>query len=340
MAERVTIKDVAARAGVAISSVSSALNGQPGVSEETRRRINQAAEELGFVPSVRGRGLAGNRAFAVGLVVHRDRAVLELDPFFGAFIAGIESLIDDRDFALVLQTSPDLAGALERYRRLAADRRVDGLFLNELEVDDPRVELVRKLHLPAVGINPEPNFPLASVRQDHRPGIEALFDHLQSNGHRSIGFVSGPPRFIHSRQREQAWREALAQRGLEPGPIVQGDFTYEGGIAAAVSMLALRTRPTAVLCANDLSAMGFIGQAQHLGFRIPEDLSVAGFDGIQMGAYLRPALTTVMTRPREIGYEAARILLDLVDGKPVTDAQIAPAELVVRSSTGPAPTGG
>lgn len=339
MVGRVTITDVAARAGVAISSVSSALNGRPGVSELTRQKIIEAANDLGFVASMRGKSLAGKKTFAVGLVVHRDPDVLELDPFFGAFINGIESWIDDRDFALVLQTSPDSASMLERYRRMAAGRRVDGVFLNELEVDDPRVPLVQELGLPAVGINPDAGFLLPSVRQDHRPGIDALVSHLVGLGHRIIGFVGGPDRFIHSRQREAAWRLALADHGLPVAPMVQGSFTYEGGIEAAAAMLAVRSRPTAVICANDLSAMGFMAQAQHLGFDIPGDLSIAGYDGIQLAEYLRPALTTVQTHPRLAGYEAARILLDLIDGGTPSDVDIAPAALTIRASTGPVPAG-
>ncbi|RLP77509.1 LacI family transcriptional regulator [Mycetocola tolaasinivorans] len=338
MAHRVTINDVAARSGVAISSVSSALNGRPGVSEATREKILAAAEELGFVPSVRGRSLAGKKTFSVGLVVHRDPDVLELDPFFGGFIGGIESYIDERGFALVLQTSPGASEILERYRRLAAGRRVDGVFLNELEVDDARVPTVQDLGLPAVGIGADDAFPLPSVRQDHRPGIDALVEHLTELGHTHFAFVGGPPRFVHSRQRELAWRESLTARGITPGPVVDGGFTYEGGIAAANALLANRTRPTAVICANDLSAMGFIAQAQHHGFDVPGDLSVAGYDGIQLGSYLRPTLTTIQTSPNQIGFEAARLLLQAIDGEPTVDVNVPAAELVIRHSTGPVPS--
>lgn len=337
MVHRATIKDVAARAGVAVSSVSSALNGRPGVSDRTRENIVAAANELGFVPSVRGQSLAGKKTFAVGLVVHRDPDVLEMDPFFGGFIGGIESYIDERGFALVLQTSPGTEQVLDRYRRLAAGRRVDGVFLNELEIDDPRTALVQELALPAVGINPDAGYPLPSVRQDHVPGIRDLVKHLAALGHTDIGFVSGPPQFIHSQQREAAWRSAVEERGLRPGRIVPGGFTYEGGIEAAGAMLGSSQRPTAVLCANDLSAMGFIAQAQHLGLDVPGDVSVAGYDGIQLGTYLRPSLTTVQTSPKRTGFEAARILLALVNGEEVGDVDIPPAALVTRSSTGPAP---
>jgi DNA-binding LacI/PurR family transcriptional regulator len=336
MADRVTINDVAALAGVAISSVSSALNDRPGVSDETRKKIVAAADELGFVPSVRARSLAGKKTFAVGLVVHRDPDVLEMDPFFGGFIGGIESYIDERGFALVLQTSSSPGEIIDRYRRLAAGRRVDGVFLNELEIDDPRVAVVKDLGLPAVGINPDSDFLLPSVRQDHEQGIRQLVEHLVELGHERIAFVGGPPQFIHSRQRELAWRSTIGALGLTPGAVVAGGFTYEGGIEAADRILASRVRPTAVVCANDLSAMGFIAQAQHHGFDVPDDISVTGYDGIQLGGYLRPSLTTVQTSPKLTGFEAARLLLGIIDGEDVRDVDIPPATLVVRESTGPA----
>lgn len=326
---------MAARAGVAISSVSSALNGRPGVSEATRARIVKAADELGFVPSLRGRSLSGKKAFAVGLVVHRDPDVLELDPFFASFIGGIESHIDGPGFALVLQIGSDPGEMLDRYRRLAADNRVDGVFLSELETDDPRVPLVRELGLPAVGINAEPGFSMPVVRQDHEAGIRALVSHLVDGGHTRIAFVGGPRHFIHSAQRERAWRDAVESHGLTPGRFVEGGFTYAGGADAADTLLSGGERPTAVLCANDLSAIGFMSEAAHLGFEVPRDISVAGYDGIQLGAYVHPALTTITTSPRRLGFEAARMLLELIDGRRVPDTVIEPAELLVRASTGP-----
>jgi DNA-binding LacI/PurR family transcriptional regulator len=337
---RVTIIDVAARAGVAISSVSSALNNRPGVSEDTRKRIVQAAQELGFVPSLRGRSLSAKRAFAVGLVVHRDPYVLESDPFFGSFIGGIETVLDPRDYALILQMGSEPVETLDRYRSLAANRRVDGVFLSELGVDDPRVPLVRELGLPAIGVNAEPDFPLPSVRQGHVEGIRELVAHFAALGHRRMALVTGPHEFIHAGQRRRAWSEALESLGLPAGEIVEGDFTYDGGVIAADRLLAGRPpadRPTAVMCSNDLSAIGLMARAGELDVRVPEDLSVAGFDGIQLGTYVRPTLTTIATTPRLLGAEAARMLLSAVDGVEVADVDIEPARLVVRGSTGPAP---
>jgi DNA-binding LacI/PurR family transcriptional regulator len=336
----VTIVDVASRAGVAISTASVALNDRPGVSDSTRKRIREVADELGFTASVRGKSLSAKRAFALGLVLQRDTAVLGSDPFFGAFLGGVESILNGRDYALVLQMATESEDALKRYRRLAADRRVDGVFLLEIQTDDPRVPLLQDLHLPAVGANAVDGFPFPSVRQDHRAGIASLVNYLIGVGHTRIAHVTGTPSFIHTHQREAAWRESLAAAGLEPGPSLPGDFTYEGGRRAADRLLGIPDRPTAVICANDLTAIGLMTRVQELGLSVPEDISVAGYDGIELGGYLRPTLTTVRTDPAEIGAEAARLLLDVVDGVAVSDVDVAAAALQLRESTGPAPVTG
>jgi DNA-binding LacI/PurR family transcriptional regulator len=337
MTRRVTIVDVAAHAGVAISSVSSALNDRPGVSEATRKRILNAASELGFVPSIRGRSLSSKRAFSVALVVQRDPDVFESDPFFARFIGGVESVLGSRGYALVLQMGADAEETLERYRRLSADRRVDGVFLSEIEIDDQRIDLLKHLQMPVVGINADrEGFPFASVRQDHVAGIQRLIKYLVNLGHTRIAHVSGPSNFIHARQREIAWREALLAAGVEPGPVVVGDFTYEGGWRAAEDLLLGQGLPTAVMCANDLTAVGFMARAIDLGFSVPGDVSVTGYDDIQLGEYVRPTLTTLKTSPRLIGAEAARLLLDQIEGADIADVEVPPVELIVRDSTGAA----
>lgn len=328
--QRVTIFDVAKKAGVSISSVSAALNGTSGVSGATRARILSTAEGLGFSPSLRARSLSGRRAFALGFVVRRPPDVLEIDPFFGAFLGGIEEALNPRDYALVLHVGSDLEESLSRYRRLAQESRVDGVFLSELTEEDPRVELVTELGLPAVGINPDAGFPLPAVRQDHTAAIDQLVDLFVERGHTSIGYVAGRPGFIHSRQRREAWESAIQRHGLRPGPVSDGQFSYEGGAHAAIEILSRRDRPTAVFCANDLSAMGFVAEAQRLGFEVPGDLAVAGFDGIELGRYVRPPIATIITSPRQLGRRSAELLLDLADGRPVKDVEVEPARLDLR----------
>jgi DNA-binding LacI/PurR family transcriptional regulator len=335
---RVTIVDVAQAAGVAISSASAALNNRPGVSDATRERVRAVADELGFVASLRAKSLSSRRAFAIGLVVERPADVLEADPFFGAFIAGVERAAAARDFAVVLQIAEDAEEGARRYRELAASRRVDGVILDELTDPDPRVGLVQDLGLPAVGVDAGPGFPFPAVRQGSAAGVSEAVAHLIGFGHKDIAHVAGLSAYVHARERAAAWRSTLEAAGLEPGPVLAGDFTFDAGQRAADGWLALKTRPTAVVCVNDLCAIGFMLRLQEAGVQVPGEVSVTGFDGIALGTWITPALTTVQATPRQVGHAAATLLLDLVEnpGQRPADVRVEPGRLVVRGSTGPA----
>lgn len=331
--KRVTIVDVARESGVAISSASAALNGRPGVSDLTRQRVLDIADGLGFVPSLRGKSLSSDRAFTVGLVVQREIDVLEADPFFGAFIGGIEEVLAPRGYALVLQISTDEHEIIERYRMLAMNRRVDGVFLNELRVGDPRVDLLRELGMPAVAVNPDSDLGVPSVRQDAEKPMRDLTELLIDAGHTELAHVAGPPEFVHSRVRRRAWQRAVRDAGLSDSRTVEGDFTYLGGQVAARTLMGGSDHPTGVVCANDLMAVGFIRGCQDLGLNVPGDVSVTGYDGIALGTYIRPTLTTARTNPRHLAAEAAKVLLDLIEGSEPEDREITPAEIVVGEST-------
>jgi DNA-binding LacI/PurR family transcriptional regulator len=339
----VTIGDVAERAGVAISSVSTALNGRPGVSEATRKRIRAIARELGYAPSLRGRSLSAGRAFAVGLVVRRDPTVLGSDPFFGAFIAGIESVLLRCGYALVLQVSTNAEEDIARYRRLAADRRVDGVFINELTHNDPRLDLVRELGMPAVAISETVVDCPAVVLQDNSEPIRELVECFLELGHRRLAHVSGPSSYLHASGRRDVWQQALARHGLLDQPVIESDFTYAGGARAAelIAGQPAAERPTAVFCANDLMAAGFLTRAGDLGLAVPDAISVAGFDGTDLATYIRPTLTTITTSPDTLGSTATSLLLDAIDGGPLpTVVKTGHPVLVVRDSVGPAPRDG
>lgn len=255
---RVSITDVAREAGVAISTVSGALNGRAGVSEATRVRITGIAERLGWVPSIRGRSLVARQAWAVGLLVQRPASVLEADPFFAGFIGGVETVLDEAHYALLLQLAGSRERVLQRLPLWARSETVDGIFLTDVQADDPRFEVVGRLGLPAVAINSGDSRPFVStVHQQHLPGLRALLRHLLDLGHTRIAHVAGSPGFVHSGEREDAWRTELADAGVVAGPLVGGDFTSEGGARAADELLGSADPPTAVLCANDLTAIGF-----------------------------------------------------------------------------------
>lgn len=333
---RVTIVDVARLAGVSKGAVSLALNDRPGVGDATRDRIRAAAAELGWQPSRRARSLSVSRAFALGLVLARPPDLLGADPFFPAFMAGVETVLSGRDHALVLQMVPDEEAETAGYRRLHRDGRVDGVFLADLRRGDPRIALLTEIGLPAVTLNrPAVPSPFPAVCVDDRPGVTATVRHLAELGHTVIGHVAGPDRYLHASRRRDAWRRAVAATGLPEGPVEGSDFSAASGATATRALLARTPRPTAIVYANDTMAIAGMGVARNLGLRVPDELSVAGFDDSPLAPHVHPSLTTVATDTLGWGRAAATALLDLVEGNTVADVELPEAQLVVRGSTAP-----
>jgi DNA-binding LacI/PurR family transcriptional regulator len=350
---RPTIDDVARVAQVSKGAVSFALNGRPGVGDDTRARILAAADELGWTPSASARSLSTQRALAVGLVVAREPELLGADPFFPPFIAGIETVLAHRGHALVLQVTPSAEAELDGYRRLAADRRVDGVFLSDLRVDDPRPRELAELGLPAVTIGRMPNSDLPSVSLDDRPGVAAAVRHLIELGHRRIANVAGPSHFVHGGARAAAWRTVMLAAGLPADLAVTADFTASGGAAATAALLDLAEPPTAIVYANDVMAIAGMSVAAARGIKVPEQLSVTGFDDTELARHLTPALTTVRSDALGWGAAAAKLLLDVIEAgttrgpaepadsrvPPVRiHVELPPAELVLRASCAPPAT--
>lgn len=335
-ARRATIVDVARHAGVSKGLVSFALNGRPGVGADSRERILAAAHELGWQPSQRARGLSVSRAFALGIVLARPPELLGADPFFPLFIAGVETVLSEHGQALVLQVVPSAEAETQGYTRLARDGRVDGVFLSDLRRDDSRGALLQRLGLPAVTLNRwSGDSPFPAVCLDDRPGIEAAARHLAGLGHTRIAHVSGPLAFLHGCGRRQAWAETLTSLDLSRGPEATGDFSASGGAAATRELLELAEPPTAIVYANDLMAMAGMTVARERGLSVPGDLSVTGFDDSLLAAHVHPALTTVRTDTFRWGQQAARTLLELIDGHDPDDVELPPAELIVRETTAP-----
>ncbi len=338
---RPTINDVATAAGVSKGAVSFALNGRPGISEETRRRILETAETLGWSPSSRARALSVSRALAVGLVIARPPEILRADAFFPSFIAGLETVLSARGHALLLQVAErdDLAA----YRRLVQEGRVDGVFVTDLQENDERPALLDELGLPAVLIGPHlgelPSSSQSALGVDDAPGIRAAVQHLVDLGHTRIAHVSGPQRMVHGRSRRDAWSQTLRDAGLAEGPCIEADFSAESGARAMGELLDLAKRPTAVVFANDLMAMAGLSLAISRGVAVPQDLSITGFDDVEISAHLQPSLTSVHTDVVAWGRAAATRLLQLIDNSAPApeDADLPEARLVVRASTGIAP---
>jgi DNA-binding LacI/PurR family transcriptional regulator len=326
-------------AGVSNGAVSLALSGQAGVAESTRKRIIAAADELRWRPSIGARALLSSRAFAVGLILARDPELLGADPFFPVFIAGVESELAQRNYALLLQVVRDEPRPeAEAYRRLAQQGRVDGVFLIDLHLNDRRIALVQELELLAIAIgSPSPAAPIPAVDIDDRVGVRESVRHLLSLGHQRIAFVGGTPGYVHSASRLAAWRQAHRQAGVVPGPVVTADFTGAGGAAATARLLDGPKSPTAIVYANDLMAIAGMSVAAQRGIEVPGQLSVVGFDDIALAAHMHPPLTTVRQDVLTWGRASAAALLSLIDDREVVATPLPPSQLVLRATTAPPP---
>jgi len=334
--QRPTISDVARQAGVSKGLVSFALNDRPGVSPTTRRRILAVANELGWRPSLRARSLSTNRAFALGLVIARNPEIIAGDPFFPALISGIEMTLAPVGQALVLSMVPNVEAEVASYRRLVANDRVDGVIITDLRRDDSRIALAIELGLRAVTLgHPDIESPFPAISLDDGPGIRAAVAHLVDLGHRRIAHVAGPSSMLHGERRRVSFTEAVRDAGLPDGVVIETDFSAADGARATRHLLGLAERPTAIVYSNDPMAIAGLGVAQGFGYRVPEDLSITGFDGSEVGEYIHPSLTTVATTARDWGSQAADALLRLIAGERVDDIELNPARLIVRGSSGP-----
>lgn len=341
MTRKPTIDDVARSAGVSKGLVSLALNGRPGVSAAARERIDAAATELGWRPSANARALATKRAYSLGLVLHRDPSTFQADPFFSAYVAGVESILGELGQALVLSVVPDREAEESAYRRLHADGRVDGFLLTDLLETDPRLELVAELGARAVTLG-RPTVHAAhaahvpAVTRDYDSGIEQLLTHLSELGHRRIAHVAGDERMQHARTRLRHHLEVAQRLGLET-LVEHTDFSPEQGADATRRLLDRDDRPTAIVFANDPMAVAGIAVAHERGLELPRELSIAGMDGSDLGRFVYPALTTLDNDPVGWGRASTRVLLDLIERGQADDVALPPAALIIRASTASPP---
>ncbi len=268
-ARRVTIRDIAERAGVSKGAVSYALNGRSGVSEETRVRILGIADELGWYPNRAARALSAARADACGLVLARPARTLALEPFFMEFIAGVELELASRSIALTIQLVPDIHEEIAVYRRWWGEHRVDGVLMVDLRVKDPRVDELVRLGLPTVVVGgPPENGALASVWHDEGAVVIEAVQYLAALGHTRIAHVSGIAEFVHTTQRTGAFEHVVAELDLD-GVIVETDYSADLGARATRRLLSSPSPPTAILFDSDLLAVTGLGVAQQMGVAVP-----------------------------------------------------------------------
>jgi LacI family transcriptional regulator len=330
MNPRVTIAEIAACAGVSVPTVSKVLNGRPDVSRETRVRIEALLAEHDYVR-------AGTRARRRAGVV--DLVFTELTPWSLEIIRGAEQAAREGRSRIVVEV---VAGAADRDRwldRLAAGQ-TQGLILVLTELSAAHRERLAELHIPVVIVDPvgQPDPRIPSIGAANWAGGLAATEHLLDLGHRRIGTVTGPAALLCSQARLDGYRAALERAGIPADPrlVRSGDFHHESALLAAGAMLRLPDRPTAIFAGSDEQALGVYEAARRQGLRVPEDLSVVGFDDVAPSGWASPPLTTVRQPLAQMAAMATRTLLSLTEGaRPVNHRVELATELVVRDSTAP-----
>ncbi|MFJ5229110.1 LacI family DNA-binding transcriptional regulator [Kitasatospora sp. NPDC088391] len=339
MQRRVTIRDVAARAGVSAGAVSLALNDRPGVSGATRQRIVDAARELGWSPNLAARSLAqGDRVHTIGMALTRGAAAAGLDQVQMALIGGIEQVLAERPCALLLHTVPDRDAEIALYRQWWQSGRVNGSVLVGVVADDPRLEPVHKLGMPVVAVSqPALSGPFPAVWTDDATAIAEAVRYLALLGHRRIAHVTGPATLGRTLLRDEALAATVAELPAVTARTLPTDLSAHAGARATRTLLTAGDRPTAIVYDNDLMAVAGIAVAEELGLRVPQDISLVAWDDSDLCRITRPQLTALSHDPFAVGEEVARCLLELLDEGRAPSRSAGTPVLVPRGTTGAAP---
>ena len=331
-----TIKDIARIAGVSVTTVSRALNGYSDVSEKTRKKIKRIAEELSYSPNTVARSLVTNKTKTIGLLVSelsregmKDNTVLNV-------LTGINEYCGEVGYDIILLNTSSAKQKEKTYAQLCRERRVDGVIVQGIKKEDPYLIEVVESNIPCVLVDiPIESTTVGYVTTDNEEGSVKAVQHLVNLGHRHIAMINGHNQAFVSQERRKGYEKALRnnQLNVKEEFIVSGDF--EEGVAQAVAekLITEHLEITAIYCASDLMAFGVMKAAKKYGIRIPEDLSIVGFDDIVLASYVTPRLTTVGQDTFQIGLESARLLIDMLGGKNKEHRYVLPNKLIIREST-------
>ncbi|MCM2294027.1 LacI family DNA-binding transcriptional regulator [Allorhizobium sp. BGMRC 0089] len=337
------IRDVAQRAGVSTATVSRALTNPELLAEATRIAVFDAIRDTGYRVNQAARNLRKQRAGAVLILVPNLG-----NPFFSQILAGIGAAFAHTDFSVLIADTMDSAASGRTLTDYFLDARIDGMIVLDGQLtagDVTRLVDSKSSHHVVFACEWIDGMPFPSVRSDNLRGAELAIRHLYDLGHRKIAHITGPAGNVLTLARRQGMVAERARLNLETREewIIRGDFSLSSGYASAAKIVAMKDRPTAVFCASDQIAYGLISGLNAAGLRVPDDISVVGFDDIELSEFYIPSLTTIRQNRPELGRRAARTLLTLIEDEPVslslpqTPVELIDVELIVRQSTGPVP---
>jgi len=326
-----SIKDIARLARVSHPTVSRALQNSPLVNAQTAAKIRKIADEAGYRASAVARGLVTRRTRTIGLVV-----TTVADPFASEVVCGIEQTANDHGYSVFLADSNADPARERKVVQAFAERRVDGIIVTSSRVGALYLPLLTEMMVPIVLVNDQhPGAFVHSVMIENQSGMRAAAAHLTQLGHRRIAYLGDRFGYQSDVERFEGYRQALHAAGIPDMPelVVHGEGKTEPAMQAMEKLLALADPPTAVCCYNDMTALGAMRQIHLRGLRVPEDISVAGFDDLFFAPYLQPPLTTVRQPMRRMGQLAMESLIKLMSGEESVAQIRVEAELIVREST-------
>lgn len=333
---RVGLRQVAAIAGVSTATVSRVVNNPDSVSEALRTRVSMVIDQLGWVPNAAARALASNRTGTIGAIF----PALALGDFARALDA-MQDALEARDYVLLLARSQYDADREFSQARKLVERGVDGLVLVGGTRAPDYGQFLSKIEIPYVNsfVYDEAS-PSPCVGPDNGRAMEDMVEYLVSLGHRRFGLIAQTTRNNdRAAARREGVRTALERHGLAipPDGLVEGRWTIGEGRKLFRRAIAAKPRPTALICGNSLLAAGAVLEAMAIGLRVPEEMSIAGYDDIELLSEMPLPVTTVRADSHEVGRVAADLVVDMVEGKPGVTGRRIPSEIVVRATTGPAP---
>ncbi len=334
---RVTISDVATAAGVSMKSVSRVINREPNVTEKLRERVQSAIDALGYVPDFAARSLAGGKAFTIGLLFH-DYGDAFMPSYYPKLQSGAYGACRKNGYHLLVETvQTDLPEFAALFEQALSTMRVDGFILPPPLADDRRtMEILERRKIPFARIAPSVDLERASyVAMDDEAAAREMARHLWNLGHRRIGFVMGMEEHPSAHSRRTGFMAALAELGCTDVIEAPGKFQFEIGIGAAKSLMQSPNPPTAIFAANDDSAAGIMAGLAQLGLKVPDDVSVAGFDDSWIAKSVWPYLTTIHQPIAEMAEAVAKMLIEQNGTPSVKLSKLLDYHLVMRGSTAP-----
>lgn len=328
---RLDIRDVAKHARVSIATVSRTINRVPTVDKQLADRVWKSIDTLNYFPNTQARSLVSGRSRLLGLLISEIT-----NPFFPELIQGFEEIAVNNGYEILLGSASADLGRTDICVRRMLERNVEGVAVMTFGIEQPELEELASRDVPMVYVDTTPPTPLGrALLVDYQKGIREGVQHLAALGHRDFSFISGPLRQRSSELRKAAFLRSMEEIGIVPKErwLLEGDHTLEGGLAAMEKLLEGQELPTAVMCSNDMTAMGALRVLARAGVKVPEEISVIGFDDIHMAEFVYPPLTTVQMSRKEIAREAFETLRAIREMPNDRQPKTISTHLIVRQST-------